>query len=257
MDFGGTEQGGESIILSSLYKKYWEIGFKSRLYDRLSPEAYLESLKRLADSIRMKEEEWVLDAGCGSGLLLPYLADRLKKGGRYLGMDILPGGLASLKTKAGRVKLKGSVAGMQADLSQRLPLRDQSVSCVAAHFSVYTLREKKERRRAYQEFCRVLKPGGWLVTANPTHFYNAKQIIRSSLELLQSEGKPWVVNKYLVYPLTLHLGLMHIERQLQLGRWHGYQPDELRDEVAQAGFSLEHSETVYGGSGLMVVGKKM
>ena len=133
---------------------------------------------------------------------------------------------------------------------------DASVSCVAAHFSVYTLPEEKDRRQVVREFWRVLKPGGLLVTANPTHSYNAEQIIRSSLEQLQSQGRSWAVKKYVFYPLTLHLGLKHIERQLQSGKWHGYQPEELRDEVAQAGFSIEHSETVYGGSGFLVVGRK-
>ena len=97
MDFAGTEQEGESIIFSSIYKQYWEIGFKTRLYDWLSPEAYIESLQRVADLIRLEEGEWVLDVGCGSGLLLPFLANRLTRGERYLGMDILQAVLASLK----------------------------------------------------------------------------------------------------------------------------------------------------------------
>lgn len=171
-------------------------------------------------------------------------------------MDILPAGLASLKPRANRLNLNGSVTGVQTDLSRDLPLGDASVSCVAAHFSVYTLPEEKDRRRVVQEFWRVLKPGGLLVTANPTHSYNAEQIIRSSLEQLQSQGRPWAVKKYMVYPLTLHLGLKHIERQLKSGRWHGYQSEELRDEVAQAGFAIEYSETVYGGSGILVTGRK-
>jgi ubiquinone/menaquinone biosynthesis C-methylase UbiE len=256
MDFGVTGQGGESIILSSIYKKYWEIGFKTRLYDWLSPEAYLESLQRVAGLLSLKEGEWVLDAGCGSGLLLPFLADQLKQGGRYLGMDILPGGLASLNPKANRLNTNGSVTGVLGDLSKDLPLNSQSVSCVVAHFSVYTLPDEKVRRRVYQDFWRVLKLGGLLITANPTHSYNAEEIIRSSLELLRSQAKPWAVKKYMVYPLTLHLGLKLIERQLHSGRWHGYQPEELRDEVARAGFVVEHSEAVYGGSGFLVVGRK-
>jgi ubiquinone/menaquinone biosynthesis C-methylase UbiE len=171
-------------------------------------------------------------------------------------MDILPTGLVSLKPRANRLNLKGFISGVQADLSKDLPLGDASVSCVAAHFSVYTLPEEKDRRQVYQEFWRVLKPGGILVTVNPTHSYDAEKIIRSSLEQLQSRGRPWTVKKYVVYPLTLHLGLKHIERQLTSGRWHGYQPEELRNEVAQAGFAIEHSEAVYGGSGLLVVGRK-
>ncbi len=256
MDFGVTEQDGESIIFSSLYKKYWEIGFYTRLYDGLSPEAYIESLQRVADLIKLNEGEWVLDVGCGSGLLLPVLADRLTQGERYLGMDILPTGLASLGPRANRLNLNGSVSGVQADLSRSLPLADASVSCVAAHFSVYTLPEEKDRRRAYQELFRIVKPGGVLVTANPTHFYNAKQIIRASLESLKNQERPWIVKKYGLYPLTLYLGLKYIEKQLKSGRWHGYRPEELRDEIAQAGFAIEHSERVYGGSGFLVVGKK-
>ena len=154
------------------------------------------------------------------------------------------------------MNLNDSVSGVHADLSKNLPLGDTSVSCVAAHFSVYTLPEEEDRRHAYQEFWRVLKPGGLLVTANPIHSYNAGQIIRSSLESLRSQRRSWIVKKYGVYPLTLHLGLKHIERQLKSGKWHGYQPEELQDEVVQAGFAIEHSEIVYGGSGFLVVGRK-
>ncbi len=257
MDFVDAEQDGESIIFSSVYKKYWEIGFKTRLYDGLSPEAYIESLQRVVDFIHLEEGGWLLDAGCGSGLLLPLLGDQLTQGRRYLGMDILPAGLTSLKSRANRLNLKCSISGVQSDFYRQLPLSDASVSCVAAHFSTYTLPEEKDRRQVYKEFFRIVKPGGLLVTANPTHFYNANQIIRASLELLQSQGRPWVLKKYGVYPLTLHLGLKHIEKQLKSGRWHGYPPDELYDEVAQAGFSIEHSETVYGGCGFLVVGRKL
>ena len=197
-----------------------------------------------------------MDAGCGSGLLYPFLVNRLLEGGRYIGMDILPAGLSSLKSRTDKLNPNSSAFRTQGDLFNELPLRDASVSCVVAHFSVYTLSEEKDRKQVFREFLRILKPGGLLVTANPTHSYDAEQIIRSSLMQLQNEGKPWVVKKFGVYPLTLHLGLKHIERQLRAGRWHGYQPDELLDEVAQAGFTVAHSETVYGGSGYLVVGKK-
>jgi len=256
MGFASIEQDGDSTIFLSIYKKYWEIGFKTRLYDGLSPEAYLESLQRAADCIRLEEGDGVLDVGCGSGLLLPFLANRLTLARRYLGMDILPAGLATLKSRANRLSLENSVSGVQADVSKNLPLGDASVSCVAAHFSVYTLQEEIARHHAYQEFWRVLKPGGLLVTANPTHSYDAKQIIRASLESLKSQGRPWVIKKYGVYPLTLHLGLKFIEKQLKCGKWHGYRPEEMQGEVEGSGFSIEYSETVYGGSGFLVAGRK-
>ncbi len=255
MSFTGTEQDGESIIFLSIYRKYWEIGFKTRLYDWLSPEAYHQSLQRAADFARMEQGKWILDVGCGSGLLLNSLGNWLENERHYLGMDILPAGLASLKSRV-KAPSANNLAGVRADLSRNLPLADASVSCAVAHFSIYTLPNENERKQAYQELWRVLKPGGLLFTANPAHSYNADQIIRASLEQLQNQGRCWRVKKYMVYPLTLRLGLRYIEHQLQSGRWHGYQPNELRDEVAHAGFSIEYSDVVYGGSGFLVIGRK-
>ena len=130
------------------------------------------------------------------------------------------------------------------------------MACAVAHFSVYTVPETKGRRRVYRELGRVLKPGGMLVAVNPTRSYHAEDIIRASVDSLKNRGKSWRIKKFLVYPLTLRLGLQHIERQLQLGFWHGYAPGELRDEVEAAGFAVEQSETVYGGCGDLVVGRK-
>lgn len=254
-DFGVTGQGGEHNIFSSLYKQYWRIGFQSRLYDRLCPEAYYDSLRRAAELVVLAEGETVLDAGCGSGMLLPFLTDSLNKGGTYLGIDLLSAGLRSLKLRAKGLGL--SVSTVQADLCRELPLADHSVACVVAHFSVYTVPEVKDRRRVHRELGRVLKPGGLLVSVNPSRSYHAKDIIRASLESLKNRGKPWRIKKFLVYPLTLRLGLKHIERQLQSGLWHGYAPGELRDEVEAAGFAIEQSETVYGGCGDLVVGRKL
>jgi len=53
------------------------------------------------------------------------------------------------------------------------------------------------------------------------------------------------------------LGLEYIGKQLKSGRWHGYLPEELCDEVTQAGFSIEHTEAVYGESGFLVVARKL
>jgi len=222
----------------------------------MSPEAYFESLRRASDFIKLNSGEWLLDAGCGSGLVLSFLKNLLEECGRYLGMDILAEGLDSLKLRTNRLNLNNYVSGVQVNLLKSLPLKDSSVSCVIAHFSIYKLKEKEDRSQVYREFWRVLKPGGLLITSNPTHTYDAEQIIRSSVEQLRDNGKTWIAKKYLVYPRTLRFGLRHIERQLKSGKWHSYQPGELQDEVAQAGFSIEHSESVYGESGILVTGRK-
>ena len=60
-------------------------------------EQWLRDIQLPGDFFR---DKLVLDAGCGSGMLLPFLKDPLNKGGTYLGIDLLSAGLRSLKLRA-------------------------------------------------------------------------------------------------------------------------------------------------------------
>lgn len=218
----------------------------------------MKSLRRAAAFVRIEDGHTFLDTGCGSGLLLPLVSDRLKSGVRYVGLDILSAGLASLEEKACRLGVRESLGLLRADLSQPLPLADHSIQCAVAHFSVYTLSKATDRRQVWRELYRVIQPGGRLIAANPTADYNALEIIRGSLESLKRRASPgrFRLLKHLVYPLTLRLGLNHIQRQIHKGVWHGYNVEEFREEIESAGFSIEHTERVYSGSGILLMARR-
>jgi ubiquinone/menaquinone biosynthesis C-methylase UbiE len=96
----------------------------------------------------------VADVGCGTGRLLPYLASR---GLSPRGVDLSPG-----MVEVARREHPGFVYEV-ADLRE-LPFEDASLAGVVCWFSLIFL-APGARARAFAELARVVKPGGYLVTA--------------------------------------------------------------------------------------------
>jgi len=96
----------------------------------------------------------VADVGCGTGRLLPYLAGR---GLSPRGVDLSPG-----MVEVARRDHPGFTYEV-ADL-RALPFGDASLAGVVCWFSLIFL-APEARERAFGELARVVKPGGYLVTA--------------------------------------------------------------------------------------------
>ncbi|CAI2718480.1 class I SAM-dependent methyltransferase [Nitrospina watsonii] len=245
-------------ILETVFKGYWQFGFKTRLYDGLCPHAYHQSLQAAAGKVEAVNGTRMLDLGCGSGLLVRYLDEALDRGLRYVGTDRLPSGLVQLKQKAALLSPQTHTHALLSDMLETWPLKPETFDYVVAHFSVYTLNRAEDRRRVYECIARVLKPGGCAVLSNPSDTYNAQQIIKSSVrsqkgELSLCEQR---VRRYLLYPMTLLLGLRHIQQQLENGVWHAYSREAFCEEVESAGLNVEQVESVYAGSGYLLVARK-
>lgn len=104
-----------------------------------------------------KKDIRILDAGCGDGSQLEYLADKLKREGiesSLIGIDISKDGIAI----AGRSE--SDILFMVADLSS-LPFKDRSFDFVLNVFSPSN----------YKEFRRVLKDDGILLKVVPERDY--------------------------------------------------------------------------------------
>jgi len=243
------------------HKNYWRFGFKSRLYDLLTPEAYIDSARRAVRCVPQNPGSVWLDAGCGAGLLLQCLMEQAKPGLRYVGTDILLSGLKSARRKAD-ARRSGEIQNprfIQWNMTQPLPFRTGSFDVIVAHFSIYTIPDPERRRQAIRNLAAALKPEGWLVLVNPSREYDAKRIIQESLaEVRNRQGTlAALVRKLALYPLTLHLGLKFIEQQLKLGHWHAFSREESCAEMEKAGLVVKHTESVYAASGHLVAARRL
>ncbi len=242
----------------SIYKNYWRFGFKTRLYDLMSPLGYLESILSCVERLKIVSGDRILDVGCGTGAALPYIAPFLKKRQcEYTGIDILPEGLRVAKAKAEKLGENGNAKFIQANISKALPFETRSFSKVMAHFSVYTLTKRDERIAAWRGMFEIMEPGGLLVAANPSLFYDPKTIIRESLiNVKNKKGVRAYLFARFLYPFTQRFGLQHIKRQLDRNIWHAYSLEDFIEELDQVGFSHLKSERVYCGSGWLITAEK-
>ena len=236
---------------------YWSVGFHSNLYDRLSPESYLESMRRLVTIIPKGKSIQLLDAGCGSGLLLNFLAGHIREGLVYTGVDLLNAGVEQTLFRAQKLCIGKQVFCFKSDLTEAFPLTEEKFDVVVGHFSIYTLRSSEKRQVALENLKNVMKLGGILILVNPSVNYDPVAIIDESIRLVRDRQGLLAsfIKKMLIYPFTKALGLRFIQKQLRVGEWKAFTREELTQEIENAGFVTQHIEEVYAGSAFLVSGK--
>ncbi|GEM_PF-442390 len=246
------------LIFKKLYKNYWKFGFKSYLYDLLTPSAYLASLQWAVENIKSTPEDLILDMGCGTGQALGFLKPDIKRGVRYIGLDLLKAGLDRTKSKTNGFDIEKNVFCIQADFSRKIPIKAASIDFLICHFSLYTIYDTNARINLMNDLFNLIKPGGMVVITNPSKSYNPNSIIYESVRLDKNSKGVFVrlIRKWFLNPLAKILGLNFIHSQLKSGQWKWFSLKEMKDEISQAGFVIVSTKEVYGQSGYLVVAKK-
>ncbi len=104
-------------------------------------------------ALQLKAEDYVLDAGCGSGLTACYIAKIV--GCKIMGIDINPIMIEKAKKRAEKEGVSHLVSFEIADV-YHLPYQDNSFNVIVAESITVFL----DKLNVYQEFYRVLKPHG-------------------------------------------------------------------------------------------------
>ena len=105
----------------------------------------------------------VLEVGCGNGVFLPGLAEKVVPGGRVVGVDHAEAFVAVAREKIAKGGLSGVVT---VDLGDAYQLPYERATFDAAHCE-RVLMHLDAPNDAIREMARVVKPGGIVVAAEP------------------------------------------------------------------------------------------
>jgi SAM-dependent methyltransferase len=111
--------------------------------------------RRELGELSVKAGDLILDAGCGSGLVSRYLAEKYPAA-NVTGCDRVKERLEGAKEVASKFSNLKFIAG---DLTQ-LPLESNSFDFVVCRYVMQHLRHDSKNREVIREIFRVLKPGG-------------------------------------------------------------------------------------------------
>ena len=109
--------------------------------------------KQNLDVIQIKPEEYILDAGCGSGLTACHLAKTV--GCKIMGIDINPHMIEKARLRAEKEGVSQLVEFSVSDVYE-LPFSDNHFDLVIAESITVFL----DKEKVYREIYRVLKPEG-------------------------------------------------------------------------------------------------
>ncbi len=121
-------------------------------------------LSRLLDKFALKEDEILLDLGCGRGLLMIEAAKRLTQGKAFgvdlwIGKDQSGNRMEAAWDNAQEEGVGDRIEIHTADI-RSLPFPDASFDAVVSSLVIHNICQKREREKALSEMLRVLKPGG-------------------------------------------------------------------------------------------------
>jgi SAM-dependent methyltransferase len=108
------------------------------------------------ERLQLQPEDIFLEIGCGGGVLLEMVLQTVQ---RACGIDHSPDMVELARQKNGKALSEGRVEIIQGDV-EALPWAENYFTCAAGVEVLYFI---ENLRRASEELCRVLKPGGRLV----------------------------------------------------------------------------------------------
>ena len=146
------------LVPQSLQRMFWSL-YGRLAWDAARPPWKATQVRQIVEILKARQvvpDEWVLDAGCGTGDFSLALAEA---GFQVIGADYAEGMLVRARAKV-TGELADSLSFQQVDLNRRLDFPDARFDHV---INISVLQVAAEPMFTLRELWRVLRPGGTLV----------------------------------------------------------------------------------------------
>jgi ubiquinone/menaquinone biosynthesis C-methylase UbiE len=154
---------------------------QAELWDEAVAEKDASKLERMANRLKIKPGDTILDVGTGTGTLLPYLLNKVGTGGEIVALDVAEKMLSKAKSK----KFAGHVDFLCADV-MAIPVASGVCDAVICYSSLPHFGNKS---KAMTEMNRVLKAGGWAFVCHTSGRKHINHIHRQ-IPLVQNDLLP-------------------------------------------------------------------
>lgn len=145
------------------------------IWDEKIAEKDTDKLVNMANRLDIRRDDTVLDVGTGTGVLVPFLLEKVGPEGKLVCLDAAEKMLAKARAK----NFQGNIEYICADISHTR-FRDEVFDAVVCYSSFPHFQDKA---RALQEISRVLKKGGRLFICHTSSRASINQIHQGIPEL--------------------------------------------------------------------------
>jgi cyclopropane fatty-acyl-phospholipid synthase-like methyltransferase len=194
-----------------------------------------EEYRRFFRLLGLAAGDHILDVGCGSGGPALFLAR--ETGCRVTGVDVNRAGIHAGLDLARKAGMEDRVLLRHADAREPLPFADQAFDALVCMDALCHL---PERRRQFDEWHRVLRPGGRMLCTDPvvvTGLVSGEELAARSSTGYFEFGPPGV-NERLIREAGFELVRAEDVTQNEVevsGRWHGARQQHAAELIALEG----------------------
>ncbi|WP_234125121.1 class I SAM-dependent methyltransferase [Clostridium hydrogenum] len=155
---------------------------------------------RIISKLGIDGEENILDVGCGRGLMINGIAQKLRAGKAY-GIDIWSSKDQSRNSKDELLKnariegIENKLEIVNADM-RKMPFEDKYFDVIISSLAIHNISDREERKKAIKEIARVTKENGKIAILDLANVDEYGSILKQSGFTIKEITK----NQYLMFP---------------------------------------------------------